>query len=85
MYGTLPTTKTELLKVNGMGKSRVENYRHAIFGQLASFIPSGKVKIIDLMSTAHYDELKTAIPQISFENLSDLKHQLDDKYSYGEL
>lgn len=58
---------------------------NTIFAHLASFIHSGEVKITDLMSTAHYDELKTAIPQISFENLSDLKHQLDDKYSYGEL
>ena len=144
---TLPISKSELLKVNGMGKSRVEKYGHAIlkvikeycneegietsdeaeifdapkpkrkrgdtnkesltlfkegktiqqiadirslnentiFGHLASFIPSGEVKVADLMPTAHYNELKTAISQISFENLSDLKHQLDEKYSYGEL
>jgi len=56
-----------------------------IFGHLASFISSGEVKITDLMSNSHYLELKKIIPTKTFENLSDLKHQLDDKFSYGEL
>ncbi|MFC0604782.1 helix-turn-helix domain-containing protein [Winogradskyella pulchriflava] len=56
-----------------------------IFGHLASFIDSGDVKITDLMSKNNYSELKTIIPTKTFENLSDLKHQLDEKYSYGEL
>ena len=46
---------------------------------------SGEVKITDLMSKEHYEELKKLIPSKTFDNLSDLKHQLDDKYSYGEL
>ena len=33
----------------------------------------------------HYNELKELIPKYTFENLSDLKHQIDDKYTYGEL
>ena len=37
------------------------------------------------MSSTHYKELKAIIPTLTFENLSDLKHQIDDKYSYGEL
>ncbi|WP_338358172.1 helix-turn-helix domain-containing protein [Yeosuana marina] len=147
MCETLPLTKKELLQVNGMGKTRVEKYGHAIlevikaycedndieipndetlfeevkskkekvdtkklslelfksgksieeianerdlnentiFGHLASFIPSGEVKITDLMSKKHYNELKKMIPSKTFDNLSDLKHQLDEKYSYGEL
>ncbi|PQV44769.1 HRDC domain-containing protein [Jejuia pallidilutea] len=147
MCETLPTTKQELLEVNGMGKRRVGKYGDAILkvirdyckahdietspdveffeapkpkpkkgdtkkeslalfesgktveeiadirelntntiiGHLASFISSGKVKITDLMSAKHYKELKVIIPEKTFENLSDLKHQLDDKYSYGEL
>ncbi|MBU2922237.1 helix-turn-helix domain-containing protein [Winogradskyella psychrotolerans] len=56
-----------------------------IFGHLADFIASGEVKITDLMSSTHYKELKAIIPTLTFENLSDLKHQIDDKYSYGEL
>ncbi|MFD2727472.1 helix-turn-helix domain-containing protein [Hyunsoonleella rubra] len=147
MCETLPTNKPELLKVNGMGKTRVEKYGSAILkviraycddhnietsaeaeifdapkpkrkkgdtkkeslslfqsgksvqeiadvrelnintiiGHLASFIPSGEVEIKDLIPETHYNELKEIIPQKTFENLSDLKHQLDDKYSYGEL
>ena len=58
---------------------------NTIFGHLASFISSGEVKITDLISSANYSELKKIIPTKTFENLSDLKHQLDDKYSYGEI
>ena len=58
---------------------------NTIFGHLASFIPSGKIKIIDLMPEEHYNELKQVIPTLTFENLSDLKNQLDDKFSYAEL
>ena len=147
MCETLPTTKQELLQVNGMGKTRVEKYgtailkvirayceehdietstdieifevskpkqkkgdtkkeslalfqsgksiqeiadfrelnENTIFGHLASFVSRGEVKITDLMSVEHFEELNTLIPKKEFENLSDLKHQLDDKYSYGEL
>ncbi|GGG42597.1 helix-turn-helix domain-containing protein [Bizionia arctica] len=147
MCETLPTTKKELLKVNGMGKIRVEKYgdvilkvitsfcenndietsdetsdletsepkkekgdtkklslnlfksgktipqiakerelnENTIFGHLSSFISTKEVEITDLMSEVHYKELKKIIPKTTFENLSDLKHQLDDKYSYGEL
>ena len=59
--------------------------KNTIFGHLASFISSGKVLITDLISEAHYNELKRIIPKHSFDNISDLKHKLDEKYSYGEL
>ncbi|WGD35246.1 helix-turn-helix domain-containing protein [Olleya sp. YS] len=58
---------------------------NTIIGHLASFIPSGDVKITDLISEKHYKELKELIPKHTFQNLSDLKHQIDDKYTYGEL
>lgn len=58
---------------------------NTIFGHLASFIPSGEIKVTDLISQEHYRELKEIIPKHTFENLSDLKHQIDEKYSYGEL
>jgi GTPase SAR1 family protein len=56
-----------------------------ITGHLASFIASGDVKITDLISEVHYKELKAIIPKQKFENLSELKHQIDDKYTFGEL
>lgn len=58
---------------------------NTIIGHLASFIPSGEIKITDLISETHYKELKELIPKCKFDNLSDLKHQIDDKYTYGEL
>ncbi len=84
-------TKKESLKLFKAGKSidviadeRALN-PNTILGHLAHFIPTGEVKITDLISEAHYKELKELIPKYTFENLSDLKHQLDDKYTYGEL
>lgn len=146
---TLPTTKKELLQVNGFGKVRVEKYgndilsvireyceendidasdanqfefveeikpkrkngdtqkeslalfkegksieeiahirelnENTIFGHLTKFIKSGEIKISDLMPKEHYQELKKLIPKYTFDTISDLKHQLDDKYSYGEI
>jgi len=58
---------------------------NTIFGHIASFISSGEVKITDVISKTDYNELKAIIPKHTFDNLSDLKHQLDEKYSYGEL
>ncbi|WP_397363539.1 helix-turn-helix domain-containing protein [Olleya sp. R77988] len=58
---------------------------NTITGHLASFIPSGEVKITDLISEKHHRELLILIPKQKFENLSDLKHQIDDKYTYGEI
>ena len=146
MCETLPTNKTELKAIHGMGKTRIEKYgteilkvindyceendietskdmiadipkpkkkigetkrvslnlfklgktideiaserelnENTIYGHLASFIPSGEIKITDLMTQSTYEELKQLIPTKSFENLSDLKLQLDDKYTFGEL
>ncbi|WP_308992310.1 helix-turn-helix domain-containing protein [Mariniflexile litorale] len=144
---TLPLTKQELKKVNGMGDVRIKKYgevilkeirayceengiettedanifeeqqpkkkkvdtkkaslelfksgktitkiaderelnENTIFGHLASFIASGEIEVSELMSKEHYDELLELIPKKIFENLSDLKNQLDDKFSYGEI
>ena len=149
MCETLPTNKTELLNINGFGKTRVEKYGSEILeiiraycdendietsknseifeasepkskrkkgdtqraslelfksgkpieqiamerdlnvttikGHLASFIASGEVKILDLISENHYKELKSIIPKQKFDNISDLKHQVDSKYTFCEL
>ena len=84
-------TKKVSLKLFKSGKS-VEQIAlerelnvNTVTGHLASYISSGEVKITDLISKAHYKELKEIIPKHTFENLSDLKHQIDDKYTYGEL
>ncbi|MFV0566004.1 MAG: helix-turn-helix domain-containing protein [Flavobacteriaceae bacterium] len=84
-------TKAESLSLFQSGKSVAEiaDFREltedTIFGHLVSFIPSGEIKITDLISKEKYEALKTIIPQIAFEGLTDLKQQLDDEYSYAEL
>ncbi len=84
-------SQKESLKLFKEGKTieEIANHRglneNTIFGHLAGFIPSGKIKLTDLMTEDYYLELKTEIPKKTFENLSDLKHQLDDKFSYAEI
>ncbi|MGB3606282.1 MAG: helix-turn-helix domain-containing protein [Psychroserpens sp.] len=84
-------TKKESLSLFQVGKSvsEIADIRelneNTIIGHLSSFIPSGEISITDLISEDHYKELKTSIPQQTFETLSDLKHKLDDKYSYAEI
>ena len=84
-------TKKESLALFQSGKtiSEIAAIRelneNTITGHLSSFISSGEVKITDLISKDHYNELKVIIPKQKFANLSDLKHQINDKYSYAEL
>jgi len=84
-------TKKVSLELFNLGKSidqialERELNSNTVFGHLASFISSGEIKITDLISNSHYSELKKIIPTKAFDNLSDLKHQIDDKYSYGEI
>lgn len=56
-----------------------------IFGHLSKFVNTGEVKIGALISEDHYNELLENIPKHTFENLSDLKNQLDQKYQYHEI
>tara|TARA_R110002050_G_scaffold300364_1_gene469394 strand:+ start:61 stop:2502 length:2442 start_codon:yes stop_codon:yes gene_type:complete len=88
MKGDTKKISLELFK-SGKSIEVIANERelneNTIFGHLASFISSGEVKITDLMSKEYYETLKKIIPEKTFENVSDLKNQLDDKYSYGEL
>lgn len=56
-----------------------------IFSHLSQFLKSGEVRVTDLVSEAHFNELTQLIPKKKFENLSDLKQQLDDKYSYNDI
>lgn len=59
--------------------------RATIVRHLSSFIDTREIKISDLMPIEHYNELKKIIPKKTFENLTELKHQLDEKYSYEEI
>ena len=56
-----------------------------IFGHLSKFVASGEVNVKDLISEVYFKELTGLIPKHKFENLTDLKRQLDDKYSYSDI
>ncbi|MGV8815976.1 MAG: helix-turn-helix domain-containing protein [Gelidibacter sp.] len=56
-----------------------------IFGHLSKFVVTGEVDVKDLISEEHFKELTELIPKHTFENLTDLKRQLDDKYSYSDI
>jgi hypothetical protein len=86
--GDTKRTSLDLFK-SGKGVEQIALERElkvsTITGHLASFISSKEVSILDLMSERHYTELKAIIPQKKFDTISDLKQQLDDKYTFQEL
>lgn len=56
-----------------------------IFGHLAKFVTTGEVEVTALISETHYEELRQLIPKQTYENLTDLKTKLDQKYSYNDI
>ncbi|PKQ45016.1 helix-turn-helix domain-containing protein [Confluentibacter flavum] len=56
-----------------------------IQGHLVHFIPTGEVKITDLMPEEKYEELKIIIQQTTFDSLTELKNKIDDKFTYNEM
>ncbi len=68
----------EIAKERGFVSTTIE-------GHLAHFIPTGEVKITDIISAEKYAELKKIIKSKTFENLTELKNQIDDKFTYSEI
>jgi hypothetical protein len=56
-----------------------------IEGHLAHFIPTGDIKITDVMPVEKYEELKTIMQKATFENFTELKNKIDDKFTYSEI
>ncbi len=57
-----------------------------IVGHLSHFIPTGEVKVTDLIEEERYKEIKSFIEkQDEYEGLSDLREKCNQKYDYGEL
>ena len=144
----LPRTEKELLKISGMGKTRVEKYgqeilelieaycqenvinssnnferppkketkkepkkstkqisfemfraglsiqeiakersftRSTIESHLASYIPSGEVDILELISVKKHKEILKAIEEIEYKSLTELKEKVDESFTYAEL
>jgi hypothetical protein len=56
-----------------------------VFGHLVKFVSSGEVQLHDLITEEHYKELIAILPKLTFESLTDLKQQVDEKYSFNDL
>ncbi len=89
----LKTGNTKLVSLKmfkeGMSISEIASQRGFVYttieGHLASFLETGEIDIYDLISEEKYTEIKKAIKDLKFENLSDLRSKLNDKFSYSEL
>ncbi|VAW36114.1 DNA repair and recombination protein, putative helicase [hydrothermal vent metagenome] len=68
----------EIAKQRGYVESTIESH-------LAKFIGSGEIHITELLQKDRYQQLKQLIGKLKFEGLSDLKTQMRDEYSYGEI
>jgi hypothetical protein len=49
------------------------------------FVASGDLEITDLMPEKKYLELKKIMESSKFENFSELKSKIDDKFTYSEI
>lgn len=56
-----------------------------IHTHLATFLALGEIKINELMPEEKYLELKKLMETIPHESFSELKSQIDEKFTYGEL
>ncbi len=68
----------EIAKERELVESTIESH-------LIHFIPTGEIKIADIMPVKKYNELKKIIQKTKFEGLTDLKNKLDDEFTYPEL
>ena len=68
----------EIAKERNFTASTIESH-------LASYIPSGEVDILELISIKKYKELTKIIEETEFKSLTELKEKVDDTFTYAEL
>lgn len=71
-------TITEIAKERNLANSTIE-------GHLAAFVPTGEIKITEVMPEEKYLELKKLMETVPFESFGDLKTKIDDKFTYADL
>lgn len=71
-------TVSDIATERGLAKGTIE-------GHLAKFIPTGDIKITELIPEDKYLELKKIMTTIKFDSLSELKNKIDDKFSYNDI
>jgi len=68
----------EIAEERGYTRSTIESH-------FIPFIQNGELKLEELMDKTKADILRRLIKSTKFEGISDLKTQLGNKFSYGEL
>jgi hypothetical protein len=68
----------EIAKERNFTTSTIESH-------LASFIASGEVDILELISIEKYKKLTKVIEETEFKNLTELKEKVDNSFTYAEL
>jgi len=71
-------TIKEIAEERGLVSSTIENH-------LVNYLPTGEIKIEDLMNKKKAAVLKKLVLNTTFESISDLRKQLSDKFTYNEL
>lgn len=73
----------------GLSISEIAKKRELVIGtietHLASFIATGEVDILELISKKKFNHLKKIIQKTKFSDLKELKNKLDDTFSYAEI
>jgi len=84
-------TKLTSLKMfkKGLSLAEIATQRELVIGtiesHLASYIATGEIDMYDLIREERFLEIKKQIENLKFENLTDLKNKLKNRYSYFEL
>ncbi|MBG7610941.1 helix-turn-helix domain-containing protein [Polaribacter sp. BAL334] len=68
----------EIAKERSFTTSTIESH-------LASYIPSGEVDILELISIKKYKEILKAIEETEFKSLTELKEKVNESFTYAEL
>ncbi len=88
-----PSENTKEISYNmlkdGLSISEIAKKRELVEGtiqsHLAHYIKEGKLNLSDIIGVKQANNLIYEIKQTKFDNLTDLKAKLNDKYTYGEL
>ena len=71
-------TIPEIAKERSLTKGTIE-------GHLAKFIPTGEIKVTDLIPEEKYLELEKILMATKFNSIAELKNKIDDKFSYNDI
>jgi lambda repressor-like predicted transcriptional regulator len=69
---------TQIAEERGLTANTVE-------GHLATYVASGELAITEVIPEEKYLELKQAMAATTYHSLSELKSQIDDKFTFGEI